>query len=280
MQISTTSTPSPRWGAMETTDPLYDVIGSGYDTTRRADPFITETLARELKLGDGDYLDLACGTGNYTVALAARGGRWSGVDQSATMIEAARGKSASVRWELGDVEQLPFEDRSFSGASCVLAIHHFRSLDAAFAETARVLGDGRFVLFTSAPEQTERYWLRHYFPRAVAASAAQMPSLDAVASALERASFRTVSVIPYDVQPDLQDFFLYSGKYRPEIYLDPHIRRGISAFATLADPAEIRDGCARLKSDIESGGITEVMEEHRGDAGDYCFVVAEREHRR
>ncbi len=261
---------------MQTPAPLYDTIGTGYDITRRADPFIVSELARELCPGEGDYLDLACGTGNYTVALASLGGRWSGVDQSGTMIDAASAKSTAIRWEVGSVDRLPFEDGTFTGATCILAIHHFPSLDDAFAETARVLRSGRFVIFTSLPEQTGSYWLARYFPRAIAASCAQLPSLETVTSALRKASLETVAVVPYDVRPDLRDFFLYSGKHRPEIYLDPLVRRGISTFASLADPAEIEEGCARLREDIESGRIESVVREYRGDAGDYCFVVAEK----
>ena len=56
---------------------LYDSIGIEYDTTRRADPYIAGRLAHHLALSKGGtYLDLACGSGNYTNALSARAGRW------------------------------------------------------------------------------------------------------------------------------------------------------------------------------------------------------------
>lgn len=56
------------------TTALYDQIGVGYDATRRADGYIVDRLANLLKLRSGaSYLDVACGTGNYTLALAARG---------------------------------------------------------------------------------------------------------------------------------------------------------------------------------------------------------------
>ena len=59
---------------------LYDRIGGGYDVTRRADPIIAGRLAHHLALGSsGNYLDIACGTGNYTSTLAAVGGTWTGV---------------------------------------------------------------------------------------------------------------------------------------------------------------------------------------------------------
>ena len=62
---------------------LYDQIADGYDTTRRADPTIVRRLAAYLALAPGRrYLDVGCGTGNYTAALAALGGVWHGVDSS------------------------------------------------------------------------------------------------------------------------------------------------------------------------------------------------------
>jgi hypothetical protein len=50
---------------------LYDRIGIGYDTTRRPDPVIAERLGRHLAQDrSGNYLDIACGTENYTLTLA------------------------------------------------------------------------------------------------------------------------------------------------------------------------------------------------------------------
>src|SRR5688500_1093227 len=67
--------------------PLYDRIGTHYDVTRRADPYLVERLSHHLG-GEptGTYLDLACGTGNYTVAVAHTGRRMHGIDQSQRMI--------------------------------------------------------------------------------------------------------------------------------------------------------------------------------------------------
>lgn len=49
---------------------IYNTIGKTYDLTRKADPMITETIIKLLKPKEsGKYLDLACGSGNYTVAL-------------------------------------------------------------------------------------------------------------------------------------------------------------------------------------------------------------------
>ncbi|HAI99062.1 MAG TPA: methyltransferase type 11, partial [Dehalococcoidia bacterium] len=47
----------------------------------------------------------------------------------------------------------------------------------------------------------------------------QMPALDLVTGALTQAGFTSIDTEGFDIRDDLQDFFLYSGKYRPEMYL-------------------------------------------------------------
>lgn len=263
---------------MTSSTPLYDRIGRGYDGTRRADPYLAARLAELLDTRPGDAcLDLACGTGNYTLALAQRGGRWTGVDQSATMLVRARQKGGAARWVAADAAALPFAGGAFDRALCTLALHHFPALPPVFAELHRVLRNGRLVVFTTFPGQTERYWLREYFPEAIRRSVRQLPGEDAVLGGLREAGFGRIAVEPYHVRPDLEDLFLYAGKHRPELYLDPAVRAGISTFAALADAAEVRDGCARLEADIRSGRIVEVIAASDHPEGDYAFVVAEKD---
>jgi SAM-dependent methyltransferase len=257
---------------------LYDRIGQGYDATRRADPAIVGRLIDYLGAEPaGTYLDVACGTGNYTAALAAAGIRICGLDRSARMLQAAREKRASLGWLIGDAVALPFRAGTFSGAVCTLALHHFRSLAPVFREVRRVLGRGRLVLFTGDAEQMRGYWLNEYFPVAMARSIEQMPAREQVVQALRDAGFGDVRTEPYVVAPDLQDRFLYSGKHRPEMYLDPRVRAGISTFSVLANPDEVEAGCQRLEADVQSGRIAEVMAAYRHDRGDYLFVVADRQ---
>ena len=46
----------------------------------------------------GNYLDIACGTGNYTAILAQDGGAWIRIELSSKMLTEASGKSSQVQW--------------------------------------------------------------------------------------------------------------------------------------------------------------------------------------
>jgi hypothetical protein len=101
-----------------------------------------------------------------------------------------------------------------------------------------------------------------------------MPSGSKVLSALSRAGFGSATVTPFFVTDELEDLFLYSGKHRPDLYLDPEIRANTSSFANLASSAELHDGLARLSSDIQSGEFASVKAHYTTEVGDYAFIIA------
>src|SRR5688572_25181761 len=232
----------------------YDKIGVGYNTTRQADPYLFSRLYAMLSLTtDGHYLDVGCGTGNYTIEFANKGIRFTGIDPSSEMLLTAKTKSDKVNWLNGIAEELPFSDNSFDGAIATLTIHHWKNIENGFKEIARVIKPGsRLVIFTSSPEQMDGYWLNHYFPELIKRSSLQMPSVETVELALKHAGFTINTFEKYFVQDDLQDLFLQCGKNRPEIYFDENVRRGISTFAALANKEEVDAGLKMLADDIHN----------------------------
>lgn len=256
---------------------LYDKIGIGYDTTRRADPFILSRLLHYLAPVKGRlYLDVGCGTGNYTAALGAAGVRIAGIDLSRTMLARARQKSPTLGWYNARAEALPFKTESFAGATCTFVHHHMDDPVAAFREVRRVLHPGsRLILFNSTVEQMRHYWLGEYFPNSLAQAVAPIERYEA-GEALAAANFVVTTVEPYVVSEDLRDWFLLCGKNRPELYLDPNVRAGISMFAAARDQTEIKRGVDKLRHDIVSGRIAEVQRKYAWDGGDYTFTVAVR----
>ena len=256
---------------------LYDKIGKGYDTTRRADPFILSRLLHHLDPRKGRlYLDVGCGTGNYTAAISAAGVRIAGIDPARTMLARAREKSSLLAVCNARAEALPFRAESFSGAICTFVHHHMDDPVSAFREVHRVLLPGaRLVLFNSTVEQMRHYWLREYFPNSMAQAAAPIERYEA-RDALAAANFVVRTVEPYVVGADLRDWFLLCGKNRPELYLDANVRAGISMFSAARDQAEITAGVEKLRDNIGSGRIGEVQRKYAWDGGDYTFTVAVR----
>jgi len=199
------------------------------------------------------------------------------MDPSEKMLSVARMKNKDMDWISGSAENLPLTDNSIEGVVATLTIHHWKNLSRAFSEIHRVLKpEGKVVLFTSTPEQMKGYWLNRYFPRMMADSIKQMPELKVVKDAMSVAGIGLEQTVKYCVQPDLEDKFLYFGKDKPEIYMDPEIRHGISSFSSLANSREIEEGLDRLHKDIVRGTIGEVMRSYENDTGDYLFVLSSK----
>ena len=255
---------------------LYNTIGVGYDDTRKADPYIVERFLHLLQPEIGErYLDIGCGTGNYTSELQRRGYDFIGVDPSAAMLDVAGEKNPNVDWRIGSAEATGLDAESVDGVVASLTLHHWSDLEAGFGEMYRVLKrGGKMVIFTTTPEQTGGYWLSHYFPKMMENSVRQLPSFERVERALTSAGFSSIQTEKYFVQADLKDLFLYSGKHNPELYFKPEVRSGISSFAAFANREEVEHGLEKLREDIESGKIEEVVEQWENDLGDYLFITA------
>ncbi len=257
----------------------YDRIGDNYNETRKADPFIAERIFQLLQSKPSkQYLDIGCGTGNYTIALMEKGVSLIGVDPSEKMLTVARSKYPAGDWRLGFADRTGLETGSIDGAIGTLTTHHWPDLFSGFAELHRVLRPGsRLVLFTATPRQMEGYWLGHYFPKMLKKSILEMPAWDSVEKAMTQAGFKIVETEPYHIRPDLQDLFMYSGKHNPELYFNPAVRKGISTFATLANQDEVEAGLQALRADIDSGNFKGVdvnrSSANKEDIGDYLFVV-------
>ncbi len=254
---------------------LYDKIGVGYDSTRHADGYILSRLIELLDAPKGArILDVACGTGNYTVGVSNAGYKMTGIDISEEMLNSAREKDSSVNWIECDVTELPFDSGSFDGAMCTLAIHHFPDLVAAFSEIYSAIEHGNFVLMTCSHKQIRNYWLYRYFPRTLEIMTTYMPDYDTVVDALVSAGFAISRCENYFITGELCDNFLGSRMDHPELYLDPEFRRGMSIFAAKANSATVEEECECLRAAIESGECEKFLSQYRNLYGDYMFIVA------
>ncbi len=120
-------------------------VGEHYDRGR---PYHHDrTLARIVAMVGATELDravdVACGTGMSTVALAEHAATVVGVDVSAEMMRSAR-RAPEVRYLLGRAEQLPLRAGTFGAATCCSGVHWFDQ-PAFFAELHRVLRPSGWV---------------------------------------------------------------------------------------------------------------------------------------
>ena len=99
------------------------------------------------------------------------------------------------------------------------------------------------------PEVTfEQFWfVRDYFPQSYEQDRA-LTTLDEILSIVEG----DAQVVPIPVPADCTDGFYAAYWARPEAYLDPKVRAGISAF-TLNDQDGLDAALAKLNLDLQTG---------------------------
>src|SRR4051794_28784473 len=126
---------------------MFDRISPVYDAMNRTmtlgldQRWRRATAAAAVRPGDR-VLDACCGTGDLAVAAKAAGGRVTGLDFSARMLERARGKSSEIEWVQGDALELPFGDATFDAATVGFGARNLDDLGRGLAELRRVLRPG------------------------------------------------------------------------------------------------------------------------------------------
>lgn len=256
------------------TQVLYDRIGIGYNNTRQADPFLAGRLFHLLEADPSKkYLDIGCGTGNYTIALAEKGVTITGVEPSAVMREQANARQSNVSFVTGSSENIPFADQYFDGVSAILTIHHWSSLAKGLKEIYRVLKTGGvLVIFHSTPKQMEGYWLNHYFPDFIPPAGSIMQTKEEIEELALDAGLKLAAIENYSVTPDLKDLFLQCGKHNPELYFRDDIRNGISTFRNFGTKEKLLLGLEMLRSDIDNVKFQKIKESYDNEDGDYLWL--------
>jgi demethylmenaquinone methyltransferase / 2-methoxy-6-polyprenyl-1,4-benzoquinol methylase len=125
-------------------------------------------------VGAGDrVLDVATGTGDLAVELGRRvgpSGEVVGSDFSERMLELARAKAPSIRFEQANALDLPYEDGTFDAATVGFGARNFSDLPQGLREMARVVRPGGrvVILEITTPERPPLSWFfRLWFDRIV-----------------------------------------------------------------------------------------------------------------
>jgi SAM-dependent methyltransferase len=219
--------------------PRYDRTGHQYARTRRPDPRIASCIERALA-DTTSIANVGAGTGSYEPGHTV-----VAVEPSAVMIAGRPPDWApAVR---AKAENLPLATDSVDAALAVLTVHHWDDLDRGLAELARI-ARRRVVILTWDHNVTKHFWLlRDYLPAAAATDARL-----AVPMSRFSALPGTVTIQPVPVPHDCVDGFGGAFWRRPEAYLDPRIRAGMSMFTETTDPS--LDGqLSVLRAELHSG---------------------------
>ena len=109
-------------------------------------------LAVEELGGFRRVLDVGCGDGQVSRAVAALGAHVRGVDPVELHVRVATERGGGPTYVLGSADALPAVDSEFDAVVACLGFEHIDALDDAIAEVARVLKPGgRFAFFLNHP---------------------------------------------------------------------------------------------------------------------------------
>ena len=131
-------------------------IGHYEHTARELEPVARHVISlAELQPGER-VVDLATGTGNAALLAARAGAQVEGIDAASRLIEVAQERAAaeglSARFVVGNLEELPFDDRSFDVALSVFGLIFAEDASRALDELIRVLGpSGRALVSAWVP---------------------------------------------------------------------------------------------------------------------------------
>ncbi len=144
---------------------MFDRIARRYDMLNRVlsmgiDQRWRKKTVRAMNLKDGDrILDIATGTGDLAIMIAKRypNAKVVGLDPSVQMLERAKIKCAKkklglVDLEVGDAQELPFEDNSFDACCIAFGIRNVPDRRLGLQEMARVTRPGGRVAILELSE--------------------------------------------------------------------------------------------------------------------------------
>lgn len=98
---------------------------------------IFHSILRHIDAGE-EVLDAGCGEGMLAHLMQQKKARVTGLDISTKNIESAQTHFPEIRWQVGDLEKLPFADESFEVVVSNHVLEHLPDFDQGLAEVLRV----------------------------------------------------------------------------------------------------------------------------------------------
>lgn len=147
----------------------FNSIAPKYDAVRGREilPSVLRSVSSAARPGE-TVVDVATGTGLFSIPLSQKGYRVLGIDANAQMLSEAKNKTGELKTSFRAVqavaEQLPLKTDSVRVILSTNAIHHFK-IRQHLKEVQRVLmPGGRYIIFTRFAEQNARSIWGQLFP--------------------------------------------------------------------------------------------------------------------
>lgn len=177
-------------------------IPAGYDRGRDHGAELLalwmDAIASHLDAAPRRILDLGCGTGRFSDALAVRfDAEVTGLDPSQKMLDRAREKrcEGTVRYQLARAEAMPLRSGSIDVIFMSMSFHHFADHGAAANECRRVLHKGGTVFVrTGSREQITSYPYYPFIPASHPILEEVLPACATVREVFEGAGFRMTAL--------------------------------------------------------------------------------------
>jgi SAM-dependent methyltransferase len=240
----------------------YDQLADQYKSYRKPDPRIAERI--QFHLQDAKLiLNVGAGIGSYE----PENRNIVAIEPSFEMISKRR--SSKTILIQGIAENLPFKDNIFDCSMGILTIHHWRNVFSGLQEMLRVT-KGKIILFTWIG-YGNNFWLEDYIPEIIDIDIKLFPTINELKQILGNVIVETV-----EIPCDCTDGFMCAYWRRPEMYLNPDVRKAISTFSRIPD---INERLNKLHDDIESGAWRRkhghLLEKEFFDLG-YRLIVCEK----
>jgi ubiquinone/menaquinone biosynthesis C-methylase UbiE len=191
-------------------------------------------------------LDLGCGTGRFSEALAVRfDADVIGIDPSIKMLEQARGKRRDrrIRYEIGRGESIPLAANSVDLIFMSMIFHHFDNPRLAARECRRVLRNrATGFLRAGTRERISSYPYVDFFPESRPILEECLPTNTFVREVFEAAGFRTITFEVVN-QQIAQNYATYAEKL--SVGADSVLAR-LSPSEFAAGMQALRLHCARI----------------------------------
>jgi ubiquinone/menaquinone biosynthesis C-methylase UbiE len=197
-------------------------------------------------------LDLGCGTGRYSAALANHfKAQVIAIDRSAKMLAGARKKSApGIHHVRASAEAIPLHDASIDMVFMSMVLHHFEDQPRAARECHRVLRDGGTVCLRAATvDRIPTYPYVPYFAKSRAILEAIMQTQVQIESIFHDAGFELArhELVRNEVAAN---WLIYADKIAAGAY---------SILAQLSE-SEFLDGMRLLKDNAATAANAPVVE--------------------